>query len=77
MKKINNTIKELIFKLENNIEDVRFKRNNLLTTMELASKLNFNKEVDYMREESVRLMNEIDIYKEILTDLNKIENDTL
>ena len=33
MKKINNTIKELIFKLENNIEDVRFKRNNLLTTM--------------------------------------------
>ena len=62
MKKINNTIKELIFKLENNIEDVRFKRNNLLTTMELASKLNFNKEVDYMREESVRLMNEIDIY---------------
>lgn len=71
------TIKELIFKLENNIEDVRFKRNNLLTTMELASKLNFNKEVDYMREESVRLMNEIDIYKEILTDLNKIENDTL
>ena len=77
MKKINNTIKELIFKLENNIEDVRFKRNNLLTTMELASKLNFNKEVDYMGEESVRLMNEIDIYKEILTDLNKIENDTL
>lgn len=77
MKKINNTIKELIFKLENNIEDVRFKRSNLLTTMELASKLNFNKEVDYMREESVRLMNEIDIYKEILTDLNKIENDTL
>ncbi len=71
------TIKELIFKLENNIEDVRFKRNNLLTTMELASKLNFNKEVDYMGEESVRLMNEIDIYKEILTDLNKIENDTL
>ena len=71
------TIKELIFKLENNIEDVRFKRSNLLTTMELASKLNFNKEVDYMREESVRLMNEIDIYKEILTDLNKIENDTL
>ena len=71
MKKINNTIKELIFKLENNIEDVRFKRNNLLTTMELASKLNFNKEVDYMKEESVRLMNEIDIYKEILTDLNK------
>ena len=58
------TIKELIFKLENNIEDVRFKRNNLLTTMELASKLNFNKEVDYMREESVRLMNEIDIYIE-------------
>ena len=56
------TIKELIFKLENNIEDVRFKRNNLLTTMELASKLNFNKEVDYMGEESVRLMNEIDIY---------------
>ena len=45
--------------------------------MELASKLNFNKEVDYMREESVRLMNEIDIYKEILTDLNEIENDTL
>ena len=71
------TIKELIFKLENNIEDVRFKRNNLLTTMELASKLNFNKEVDYMGEESVRLMNEIDIYREILTDLNKIENDTL
>ena len=71
------TIKELIFKLENNIEDVRFKRNNLLTTMKLASKLNFNKEVDYMGEESVRLMNEIDIYKEILTDLNKIENDTL
>ena len=71
------TIKELIFKLENNIEDVRFKRSNLLTTMELASKLNFNKEVDYMREESVRLMNEIDIYKEILTDLKKIENDTL
>ena len=71
------TIKELIFKLENNIEDVRFKRNNLLTTMELASKLNFNKEVDYMGEESVRLMNEIDIYKEILTDLNKIENNTL
>ena len=30
-----------------------------------------------MKEESVRLMNEIDIYKEILTDLNKIENDTL
>ena len=58
------TIKELIFKLENNIEDVRFKRSNLLTTMELASKLNFNKEVDYMREESVRLMNEIDIYIE-------------
>ena len=71
------TIKELIFKLENNIEDVRFKRSNLLTTMGLASKLNFNKEVDYMREESVRLMNEIDIYKEILTDLNKIESDTL
>ena len=71
------TIKELIFKLENNIEDVRFKRSNLLTTMGLASKLNFNKEVDYMGEESVRLMNEIDIYKEILTDLNKIENDTL
>ena len=77
MKKVNNTVKELIFKLENSIEDVRFKRNNLLTTMELASKLNFNKEVDYMREESVRLMNEIDIYKEILTDLNKIENGTL
>ena len=71
------TIKELIFKLENNIEDVRFKRNNLLTTMELASKLNFNKEVDYMGEESVRLINEIDIYKEILTDLYKIENNTL
>ena len=53
------TIKELIFKLENNIEDVRFKRNNLLTTMGLDSKLNFNKEVDYMGEESVRLMNEI------------------
>ena len=77
MKKINNTIKELIFKLENNIEDVRFKRNYLLTTMELASKLIFIKEVDYMGEECVRLMNEIDIYKEILTDLNKIENDTL
>ena len=28
-------------------------------------------------KESVRLMNEIDIYKEILTGLNKIENDTL
>ena len=40
--------------------------------------INYDKRRDFMtNKESVRLMNEIDIYKEILTDLSKTENDTL